>query len=174
MFCATVKTATSRKCWWTIPTPLTIAVRGAYPVTSSPPISTEPASGLTVPERIPIRVLLPAPFSPTSTWISPPRTDSEIPSFARSVPYVFETDRSSTLTGPAVGAPAAAALLFVHITRLPVRALPGGPAGRPRAARAARETGQEAATLTLPEIRSLVSWVISACSAAGTSPARLW
>src|SRR6185369_17358167 len=38
-----------------------------------------------------MRVDLPAPFSPTSAWISPARTEKLIPSFAFTVPNCFET-----------------------------------------------------------------------------------
>jgi hypothetical protein len=38
------------------------------------------------PSTIFIKVLLPAPFSPSSAWISPGATDSEMPSLARKDP----------------------------------------------------------------------------------------
>ena len=45
-----------------------------------------PPSAACAPERIFIKVDLPAPFSPTSAWISPPCTEKSTPSSTRTGP----------------------------------------------------------------------------------------
>src|SRR6476620_9987805 len=51
-----------------------------------------------MPVRILIAVLLPAPFSPTSAWISPARNSSETSSSARTAGNDFEMCRSSSIS----------------------------------------------------------------------------
>ena len=55
-------------------------------VTGLPSIRMLPPSAPWAPERIFIRVDLPAPFSPTSAWISPPATAKSTPSSTRTGP----------------------------------------------------------------------------------------
>ena len=76
-----------------------------------------------------MRVLLPAPFSPTSTWISPPRTVSGMRSLAVSAPYRFVTDRSSTATSVAAALAGSADAALTSTGDLPVRRVwgVGGP-----------------------------------------------
>jgi hypothetical protein len=74
MFSATVRTGTSMKCWWTMLIPRAIASDGPLIVTGLPSSRISPSSGLASPYRTFIRVVLPAPFSPSRAWISPGRT----------------------------------------------------------------------------------------------------
>src|SRR5262249_49941867 len=65
-----------------------------------------PASGRTRPERIPMSVDFPAPFSPSRQWTSPRRTLNVTSSFASTPGYAFVTPTSSTRGGvPFVGSP---------------------------------------------------------------------
>src|SRR5699024_8341575 len=109
MFSATVKTGTSMKCWWTIPIPASIASPGSEKVTGFPSMTMSPPSGRYSPYRTFIRVDLPAPFSPSSEWISPGSTTRSMASLATKVPKVFVIPRSSSFTAVAsVGAGRAA------------------------------------------------------------------
>jgi hypothetical protein len=54
-----------------------------------------PASGVYTPDSIFIRVLLPAPFSPITAWISPLRTVRCTPRSARVAPKRFSMPRIS-------------------------------------------------------------------------------
>ena len=85
-FSATVSVGTSMKCWWTMPTPAAIALAVSQPVTSFPSTSTVPASGVNMPARTRINVLLPAPFSPIRAWISPLATSNDASRIARTGP----------------------------------------------------------------------------------------
>src|ERR1700755_641539 len=69
-----------------MPIPDLIASLVDQPATSRPFTSTFPESGFISPPRIRIRVDLPAPFSPTSAWISPGKTSRDAPRFARMGP----------------------------------------------------------------------------------------
>src|SRR5437588_4957570 len=89
--------------------PSSIARRGEGMGVSTPSIRITPRSGLTRPQRMPISVDLPAPFSPNRQWISPPRTVRSMLSLARTFGNAFVMPRSSTsgetegcgwLTGP--------------------------------------------------------------------------
>ena len=71
------------KCWCTMPMPAAIASLVDQPVTSRPLTSIVPASGLINPPSTRISVDFPAPFSPTSAWISPGWTSSDAPRLAR-------------------------------------------------------------------------------------------
>src|SRR5512132_108786 len=53
-----------------------------------------------MPNRMFIRVDLPAPFSPTSAWISPTPTEREIPFRTRLPPYSLVIPRSSRTAPP--------------------------------------------------------------------------
>src|SRR4051812_43382538 len=59
-----------------------------------------PASALSAPPMIRVRVDLPAPFSPTSAWISPRPTSSETPSRARTTPKRLETSATRSRSAP--------------------------------------------------------------------------
>src|SRR5437016_11049929 len=67
---------------------------GAPPRRTSP--SYPPVSQMTgIPKRMFMRVDLPAPFSPTSAWISPSRTESETPFRTRFCSYSLTMPLSS-------------------------------------------------------------------------------
>ena len=73
-FSATVSVGTSMKCWCTMPTPAAIASAVVQPGdVAAVHFACVPASGAYSPPRMRISVDLPAPFSPTSAWISPRR-----------------------------------------------------------------------------------------------------
>src|SRR5581483_138571 len=76
--------------------PCSSAVRGESIDTSRPSIRIAPASGRIRPERMPISVDLPAPFSPSRQCTSPPRSARSIRSFARTPGNDFVMPRSST------------------------------------------------------------------------------
>ena len=63
-------------------TPLTIASCGLDRWHARPPMVTCPSSGRATPPRMRTSVDFPAPFSPTSAWISPARTSKLTPSSA--------------------------------------------------------------------------------------------
>src|SRR5580765_4001824 len=67
------------------------ASSGAYVVMRWPSNSTVPPSGSSAPVRMRTSVDLPAPFSPTSAWISPARTSSEASTSARMPEKLRET-----------------------------------------------------------------------------------
>ena len=71
MLSSTEKHSTSLKCWCTMPMPRALASLGSLMVTTSPFFLMMPSSGWYMPNRTDIRVDLPAPFSPSSAWISP-------------------------------------------------------------------------------------------------------
>ena len=86
-FSATVSVGTSMKCWCTMPTPAAIASAVVQPVTSRAvrlPCGRHRARTSRSSTRI--SVDLPAPFSPTSAWISPRATSSDAPRFASTAP----------------------------------------------------------------------------------------
>src|SRR5262245_35257920 len=58
-----------------------------------------PASGSSAPARIPINVLFPAPFWPTSAHTSPDRTATSTPSSATVAPNALRTPRISNRAG---------------------------------------------------------------------------
>src|SRR5260221_7866433 len=65
-----------------------------------PPISTVPTSGTIDPAAPPMRVDLPAPFSPTRAWTSPATTSNETPRSATTPGNVLMTpDRRKTVAG---------------------------------------------------------------------------
>ena len=61
----------SARSWYTVPMPAWLASRGELNSTSLPSIMILPEVGLCTPERILIKVDLPAPLSPSSAWTSP-------------------------------------------------------------------------------------------------------
>ncbi len=96
MFSAIVMTGISMKCWCTMPMPSRIASADVRRVTAFPPIRISPSSGRSSPYSWFIRVLLPAPFSPSSAWISPRRRSRSMWSFATSAPNRLVMPRSSS------------------------------------------------------------------------------
>ncbi len=74
-FSAIVKGGINIKCWWTIPIPKLIATLGLDILTSFPLIKIWPSSAWYNPYKMLIKVVLPAPFSPTRAWISPLYTE---------------------------------------------------------------------------------------------------
>ncbi|CAA9302655.1 MAG: hypothetical protein AVDCRST_MAG40-457, partial [uncultured Gemmatimonadaceae bacterium] len=102
-FSATVSVGTSMKCWCTIPTPAAIACAVLHPVASRPSTCTVPASGAYMPASTRMSVDFPAPFSPTSAWISPAGTSSEAPRLARTAPNDFSTWASLIASGVSRG-----------------------------------------------------------------------
>jgi hypothetical protein len=63
-----------------------MASRGERWLTGSPSTRISPASGATAPAMILPSVDLPAPFSPTSAWISPAATSTLTPCSATAAP----------------------------------------------------------------------------------------
>ena len=102
MFSATVRTGTSMKCWWTMLIPCEMASEGEAMVTGFPPSRISPSSGVTRPYRMFISVVLPAPFSPRSAWISPRRTSRSMWSLATTPGKRLVTPRISSAAGRAV------------------------------------------------------------------------
>src|SRR5215207_2583644 len=76
-----------------MPTPAAIASAVDQRVTSRPFTSMVPAFGSYMPARTRINVDLPAPFSPTSAWISPRATSSSAPWFAWTGPNDLSMSR---------------------------------------------------------------------------------
>ena len=70
-FSAMVREGTRTKCWYTMPIPISIALRGDVSFTSSPLMIMRPWLGCSTPKSNFIRVDLPAPFSPQMACISP-------------------------------------------------------------------------------------------------------
>ena len=70
-FSATVNTGTSMKCWCTMPMPAWMASAGEVNRCGFPSSRISPSSGCSRPYSTFIKVLLPAPFSPSSAWIWP-------------------------------------------------------------------------------------------------------
>ena len=79
MFSATVMSGSTAGCWWTIAMPCWVATAGDSPSSSWPFIVIVPPSGTVVPDATPIRVDLPAPFSPSSACTSPGRMSRVTP-----------------------------------------------------------------------------------------------
>ena len=71
MFCATERCGASMISWWTSTTPRRSASTGPRRLISAPSSLSCPRLGAKWPDRIFIRVDLPAPFSPMIAWISP-------------------------------------------------------------------------------------------------------
>ena len=84
-FSATVSVSNSEKCWYTVPMPSARASAGLATRTGSPRQRIAPASGRVAPQTSFVSVDFPAPFSPSSAWISPARTTRSTRSLA-SVP----------------------------------------------------------------------------------------
>ena len=84
-FSTTVSVSNSEKCWNTMPMPSSRARDGLVTRTGAPRHRISPASGRAAPYTSFVSVDLPAPFSPSSAWISPARTVRSTASLA-SVP----------------------------------------------------------------------------------------
>jgi hypothetical protein len=69
-FSATLRLPTSCGSWWTMLIPSACAARTSPSATGRPSQSSTPASGRRAPERMAMRVDLPAPFSPATAWTS--------------------------------------------------------------------------------------------------------
>src|SRR5215210_3272841 len=82
-----------------MPMPRAFDSAGVENLTTSPRSSISPSSGVWTPERIFIRVLLPAPFSPTSPWISPGNSSKSTLSSAVAPPNRLVTPRNARI-GP--------------------------------------------------------------------------
>src|SRR5918995_2627370 len=80
-----------------MPMPRALDSAGEANWTTSPRSTISPSSGVWTPERIFIRVLLPAPFSPTSPWISPGSSSKSTPSRAVAPPKRLVTPRSARI-----------------------------------------------------------------------------
>ena len=96
-FSRTVNCGTSSKCWCTIPIPRRSASRGALTWTGSPSTAIVPASARYRPLRMFISVVLPAPFSPSSAWISPRCSARSTPSRATTSPKRLTMPRMPTM-----------------------------------------------------------------------------
>ena len=71
IFSKTVKESINIKCWCTMPIPKSFATVGFLILTFFPRTKIEPAVGVIKPDKILIKVDLPAPFSPKRAKISP-------------------------------------------------------------------------------------------------------
>ncbi len=94
-FCATVRSGTSAGSWKTGARPIRAACAGEDTRTVRPATTISPASALITPVRTLTSVLLPAPFAPSSAWISPGATSSSADVSATTGPYVFRMPRAS-------------------------------------------------------------------------------
>src|SRR5450756_1432820 len=83
MFSATERLPIRESSWKTVLTPARIASAGDAKLTGLPSRWSVPESGLTTPLITCVRVLLPAPFSPSSARTSPLRKEKLTPSTAR-------------------------------------------------------------------------------------------
>src|SRR5947199_1825795 len=86
MFSAIESVGTRRSSCGMVTMPAAIASRGLAKSRSSPPTRMTPRSGRCTPPRMRIKVDLPAPFSPTTAWISPNATAKSTPSSAMVAP----------------------------------------------------------------------------------------
>src|SRR3989454_8116778 len=97
-----------------MPIPSAMALEGSRTLTGLPSTSTSPESGDTSPYRMFISVVFPAPFSPSSAWISPARTSKLMSSFARTpgkrfvMPRISSAGGGSLMATKRVGGPATA------------------------------------------------------------------
>src|SRR5919107_2214313 len=82
-----------------MPSPMASAV--PWIATGRPSKVISPVSADSAPERILIRVDLPAPFSPTRAWTSPVRTVMSALRMARTAPNRLETPRTDSRSGGA-------------------------------------------------------------------------
>src|SRR3990170_2603480 len=91
----TLMSGITARSWYTVATPASSASRGEPKRTVLPSTARVPPSGSNTPDRILIRVDLPAPLSPSRQTTSPALTASETSSRATTAPKYFETLRAS-------------------------------------------------------------------------------
>src|SRR5262245_133669 len=101
MFSAIDSAGTSRRSCGMVTMPAAIASWGLVKWHSSPSRRTTPRSGRWTPPRMRISVDLPAPFSPTTAWISPNATSKSTPSSATVAPNRLLTPSALT-AGPVI------------------------------------------------------------------------
>ena len=99
-FSSTLSAGISVECWWTVPIPSSSARRGEEIAVSAPSIRIVPASGRISPERMPISVDLPAPFSPSRQCTSLRRSVRSTSSFASTPGNDLVIPTSSTIGAP--------------------------------------------------------------------------
>ena len=98
-FSATLRSGNRRGSWWTTAMPRARDWAGPWMRAGVPSRRMVPASGWWTPARILTSVLLPAPFSPTSAWISPERRSSDTSVRAAVAPNRLLMPRNSTRGG---------------------------------------------------------------------------
>ena len=96
MFSATERFGQRLRSWKTTPMPWRADACASANRTGAPPSRITPWSGWCTPASTLIIVLLPAPFSPTSAWISPARSSKSTPSSARTPGKDFVSPRTSS------------------------------------------------------------------------------
>ena len=89
--------------WYTVLMPARSASRGERGRTDWPSRRVLPASRSYTPVSTLMSVLLPAPFSPMSAWISPARTVKSTPCKARTPGKLFSNPRISSKAASAIG-----------------------------------------------------------------------
>ena len=94
-FSMTVKSPTRLSSWCTTAIPAARAWCGECQRTSLPCKSRVPPSGRSAPPITLIRVLFPAPFSPTKARVSPPMSSRDTPERAVVAPNLFEMSSAS-------------------------------------------------------------------------------
>src|SRR3984957_429674 len=142
MFSAMLSVGTRARFWNTVSIPASRVVRAPPSAHGFPSSRISPESGLDTPEIIEIRVLFPAPLSPTSPSTSPRSRDSETPRSATTGPNrLVMSETSSAGAGrplsAAGGGPSAPAPAEDPFTAGPPAAGPpaaGPPADGPPAA----------------------------------------
>src|SRR5215470_9968587 len=83
-----------------MPIPAAIASRGAWPARRRPLKAITPASGVTIPKRMFISVVLPEPFSPRRPTMRPGATSRSIERFACTEPNDFEIPCMRSIVAP--------------------------------------------------------------------------
>src|SRR5262249_25866779 len=83
-----------------MPIPAAIASRGAWPARRRPLKAITPASGVTIPKRMFISVVLPEPFSPRRPTMRPDTTSRSIERFACTEPNDFEMCCMRSIVAP--------------------------------------------------------------------------
>ena len=146
-FSATVRSGKRRGSWCTTAIPSEREWAGPWIWVASPSSPIVPLSGWWTPARILTSVLFPAPFSPTSPWISPGRRSRDTSSRACVAAKRLEIPRSSTrggTDGPAGSDPATwaatACVTRSHLQRASHRS--GRPGRRPRRPRCPSRAAQ--------------------------------
>ncbi len=115
-FSATVMDGTCIKCWCTMPSPAAIASLDEEKCTSFPSTKIWPSVGASIPNSIFIKVDFPAPFSPTSAWISPFLICRLTLWFATTPPgYTFVIFRASKMISCSIHSPPGKALIRLYV-----------------------------------------------------------